>query len=283
MIKGLFEKLIKKIQTSDNKPLEDSIKQLEVDKEQLEKDNNTLMLRNISLNKELISEKKKMEDLLNSDNLDINSLRSWYEGRRVQSRWLYDGVRLGDVDVKLYLRPSDNKPFIALAEELIVKYSLSKDMEEYKLIEAVYKYWNLRKNWTYAFDIDQHGVKDYWEDSTKVLASRRDDCENKAMVMFNTIKQLFILMNKQDSFWRITFVAATLVGYTGHGFLTWLHKDGEYYIIESTYDSIDSFRKTWLHTPMRYNNLYKKPWGFSTDEKSWIGTNSALISFSEVQ
>ncbi len=230
----------------------------------------------------LEKETNRYKELLNSDVLDINKLKDWYENRRAKKRWSYDGKRLGKVDVKLYLRPSDDRPFIKLAEELITKYKLTRDMKEEIILLALYKYWNLKNSWKYRLDENgEYRVLDYWEDPTIALKGRLDDCETKSHVMYNTIKQVFIKLHKQNSFWRLTFVASRLVGYVGHGFLTWLHNDGEYYVIESTYDSINSLKKTFLKTPMRFNNLYGKPWGFATDEKSWIGSNSALIKFNK--
>ena len=264
------------------KEFQDLLKIISEERAQFTKVINDLERENTLTHEELRASKDRLKSLLADESLDINSLKAWYEGRRAQKRWSYDGRRLGKVDVKLYLRPSDDTPFITLAKELITKYRLTKDMKEETILLALYKYWNLKSSWKYRLDENgEYRVVDYWEDPTIAVKARLDDCETKAMCMYNTIKQVFILLGKQESFWRLTFVASRLVGYTGHGFLTWLHSDGEYYVIESTYDSVNSLKKTFLKTPMRFNNLYGTPWGFSTDNKSWLGSNSALLKFSK--
>jgi hypothetical protein len=226
---------------------------------------------------------EKLREELSSLNqtLDINSLKDWYEGRREPSTWFYNGQRLGKKDVKVYLTPSDDKPFKKLADELITKYKLSKDNNPTEIISAMYKYWNLSGSWTYKYDKDLYGSVEWWEDPLTAFTKRKGDCESKAMVMYNTAYWMLKKLGKGDSVWRLTFVCSMVLGEGGHGYLTWLYNDGEYYVIESTYDNVRSKNKTWLKTPIRYNNLYHSFWGFATLERSWKGSNSAFMSFTE--
>jgi hypothetical protein len=225
--------------------------------------------------------KAEIQELINKDKLRINDLKDWYESRRLQSNWAYNGGRLGLSDVKNYLKPRDNDPFVELAKQIIEKYDLNEDMSPTQVVEGIYRYWNLKASWTYKTDLQLFKKQEWWEDPTDALSLRQGDCESKAHCMYNTVKQAFILLKKEEDFWRLTFVCSMVLGEGGHGYLTWLANDGEYYVVESTYDAVNSHWKTWLKTPIRYNNLYYDFWGFATDQKSWSGTYSALTRFED--
>lgn len=105
------------------------------------------------------------------------------------------------------------------------------------------------------------------------------NCESKSKAMYWTGIEMLGLMGLDDHAWRLTFWATVVIGEGGHALLSWLGDDGEYYAIESTFDENNSKYKTWLRTPIRYTNLYGTPWGFATKDKSWRGSNSALLSF----
>lgn len=226
--------------------------------------------------------KQKLNELLKKKTINILELRNWYEGRRMQRPWLYNGNRLGRVDVSKYLIPKDIKPFTELASNLILKYNLTRYSTPTDVVSAMYKYWNLRSSWKYRTDQSLFGKVEYWEDPTDALKRRVGDCESKSMAMLNTTTEMLRLLDMSEHEWRLTFIASLVAGEGGHGYLTWLHDDGEYYVIESTYYNNSSMHKTWLKTPMRFNNLYQTPWGFATKTRSWSGSNSALLSFREV-
>jgi hypothetical protein len=230
--------------------------------------------------KEILEE--QIADMIKKETTDIMELRDWYEGRRSVLPWIYNGRRLGSVDVKYYLIPSDVKPFTELAEDLIKRYKLDKKSKPEDIMTMMYRYWNLRSSWTYVSDLAQFGQIEWWEDATEALKRRRGDCESKTKCMYWTAMEMLRLLDKEEHQWRVTFIAASVIGEGGHAFLTWLHDDGEYYVIESTYDEVNSKGKTWLKTPMRFNNLYGTPWGFATHKQSWRGSNQALLSFRDI-
>jgi hypothetical protein len=97
--------------------------------------------------------------------------------------------------------------------------------------------------------------------------------------MLNTATEMLRLLKMSEHEWRLTFIASVVAGEGGHAYLTWLYDDGEYYVVESTYYEESSKGKTWLRTPMRFNNMYQFPWGFATKTRSWVGSNEALLSF----
>ena len=238
------------------------------------------------LNEELINtehkyaeSKKKIEEMIRKETLNILELRGWYESRRNQNPWMYNGVRLGWQDVTTYLEPSNKEPFTELARTLIKNYDLNKKHEPSEIITSIYRYWNLRSSWTYVSDTVLHGRVEWWEDATDAIRIRRGDCETKAKCMYWTIDEALRLLGKSEHDWRLTFTASIVAGEGGHAYLTWLHDDGEYYVIESTYYERSSKYKTWLRTPMRFNNLYQDPWGFANKYRSWRSNNQTLLSF----
>ena len=244
-------------------------------------DNNNLLAELSEVNRKYEESKKTIQELINNKKLDIQNLKEWYENRREQERWTYNGGRLGNKDVRLYLIPSDYKPFTEEATIIINKYQLTSNNNPTQIITACYKYWNLRKNWIYYTDMEKYGVIDWWENPNEALKNRHGDCESKAMVMMNTMREALKILGHKEHYWRLTFVCSIVAGEGGHGYLTWLHDDGEYYVIESTYYEQSSFNKTWLRTPMRFNNMYQSPWGFATLEKSWRGNNASLMNFKD--
>lgn len=223
--------------------------------------------------------KEKIEELILKETLPIQDLKDWYEDRRDQRPWEYNGRRLGYTDVKNYIKTKDITEFTKLAKQLTTKYKITNKHSPTQIVTFAYKYWNLIGSWTYKTDLQLHKQEEYWEDAADAILTRVGDCETKAMCIYWTILELFKLHNKSKHSWRLTFTAAVVNSGFGHAILTWLHNDGEYYVIESTFDENNSKYKTWLRTPMRYNNMYGAPWGFATHERSWKGSNSALLSF----
>lgn len=234
------------------------------------------------LEQEKQSLEDQLSDMLENNKVDVLELRDWYEGRRRSEPWKYDGGRLGYTDVKYYLRPSDMKPFTELAEKLIDENDLDGNSNPTDVVTIMYKYWNKKSSWTYKYDKELYNKADYWEDPTESMLRRTGDCESKSFCMLNTTTEMLRLLALSEHEWRLTFTASVVAGEGGHGYLTWLYDDGEYYVVESTYYNRSSFNKTWLKTPIRFNNLYQDLWGFSTKEKSWRTYNSALTNFKDV-
>jgi FtsZ-binding cell division protein ZapB len=238
-----------------------------------------LLKKNDELQQKYEESKTKIQELLRKETVDILELRSWYENRRSSQPWIYNGVRLGSQDVVKYLEVEDITPFTKLANEIIDRYSVTSDSTATEVITAMYRYWNLTSSWRYITDQVQFGKNEYWETADRALATRRGDCESKSKAMYWTGIEMLRLMNLSEHDWRLTFWATHVIGEGGHALLSWLGDDGEYYAIESTFDENNSKYKTWLRTPIRFNNLYGSPWGFATKDKSWRGYNSMLLSF----
>ena len=102
-------------------------------------------LRENSFLQEEISELKKQLSSM-TKHIDVVNLKEWFESQRVQKPWLYNGVRLGKKDVKIYLTPKDDKPFIAKAREIINHYKISPKTTPTKVVEYVMKYYMRRSS-----------------------------------------------------------------------------------------------------------------------------------------
>ena len=100
--------------------------------------------------------------------------------------------------------------------------------------------------------------------------------------MHAVIVELLEMFNMSEYAWRLKFTASHVLGEGGHAYNIWLHDDGEWYVIESTYDLRGSFRRTWLKTPIRNNNMYYNFWGFARPDRSWKGYSITSLETKEV-
>lgn len=215
------------------------------------------------------------KDLLKKGVLDILSLKSWYEAKYQSRAWLYDFDGQGKKDVKLSLVvTSDGEGVLkSLSKEILVKYESETPTE---VVESVLKYFSIKKNWKYMYDKDLFNKEEFWQLAEISAVTRKGDCDDLAILMHNLVYFMLKELKLDEHYWRLKLVAGTLVGYGGHAYNIWLNNDGEWYVVESTYDLSGSFNKTWLKTPIKNNNLYRSFWGFSRKDKSWVGKLSSL-------
>lgn len=240
--------------------LSDSIWQLE-EINKLEKENDLL--------------KEQVNTLLNDGLVDVNELKEWYEAKYGDKIWKYNYDNKGLKDVKYALRVKNSKPLIALAKEIIEYYNIGPIPHPGSVVEAVIKYFTKRKNWIYMHDIKKFKTIEYWQIAEKSAVDREGDCDDLAILMHNVIYYAFKQLGISDKYWRLKLTAGgTLV--EAHAFNIWLHDDGNWYAVESTLDLIGSWKKTWLKTPIKNNNLYSKYYGFARKDRSWQGTTSSL-------
>jgi len=237
------------------------------------------------VNKSYVSLQEKYSELLNAGYVDVNNLKDWYEGRRNQTPWIYNGARLGHVDVKKYLVVQGEDNVLIMKESastIINKYKILKDTPIEKIVEYLLKYFSSSSQWHYVYDKDKFGMIEFWQSAEKSWIDRKGDCDDLAIlihVLFNYIMEYF---NRENESWRLTFAAGLMNVGGGHAFNTFLHTDGEYYVVESTFDINGSYSRTWLHTPVRYDNTYYSFWGFATKDKSWKGDLNALINYNDI-
>ena len=127
------------------------------------------------LEDKLQTTEQTLQRLLNNNIVNIESLQSYYEGKRRQQAWRYNGVRLGRADVRIYLQPSDLTPFTNWAKRFVKNHKLKATMKPQDIISKIYEHW-IYIPWTYVTDKQQFGSYEYWEDPTKSFLSKRDDC-----------------------------------------------------------------------------------------------------------
>ena len=229
--------------------------------------------------------KDTIQEMIHKEKVDILDVKSWYENKFPQEAWTYNFRAKGNEDVKYAFRfdKKDGKKVLReLSEEIIERYNMEKPTPK-EVIERVKQYFRIRRNWTYRTDLQEYDMREYWAPVDVSIKSRRGDCDSLALVMHMLIRDIFDIKGLQEHKWRLKLTASTVLGEGGHAFNIWLHDDGEWYVIESTYDLAGSFSRTWLKTPMRYNNLYQRLWGFARPDRSFRGTTySALESYREV-
>lgn len=209
-----------------------------------------------------------------TDFINIDNFKNWYITRRGSQLWTYNWDAKGNKSVHLAFRYKDPKTgptkLIEISLEIAERYNL-KQPSKTEIIERVKQYFTVRRNWTYVFDHENPlhpGVVDYWQEIDVSIDTKRGDCEDLAILMHMIIRTLFDYYGYEDYKWRLVLTAGQLVGYGGHGYNLYLHDDGHYYVIESTFDLEGSFKRTWLKTPVIYNNLYLNFWGFASPEGS---------------
>ena len=220
---------------------------------------------------------KELKKLLEQNRLDILELKNWYYTRfSRQPSWYYNAYSNGTREVSGVIRAGDQEIIKKASEKLIKDSNLNKNNTPEEVIENIAGYFMKRGNWTYVIDNIEHGVREYWAPASKSWETRRGDCDSLAILMHNLIHYMFKELKLEQHYWRLKFTAmGTLT--EAHAFNIWLGEDGEWYVLESTLDLSGSFKKTWLRTPLRNNNLYTgNPWGFADREKSWRGLLSSL-------
>ena len=291
----LWQSIIDNKSEKEKKILAKFTKDLE-DKEKLikEKDEEILLLHSNLKDSELIITEleARLEDIkksLKKKTVDINDFKDYYENKKESSSWRYpflgDGVYR---DVKLALRDSTDgeKKLRGAARGLIEEFALNSDDKPELVIESVIKYFRKKNNWSYKKDEEnsaQGKKRDFWQKAEVSWESRVGDCEDLSILMHNLIYYIFDILGLGKHYWRLEFSAWVLISNEGgHAQNTWLGEDGEWYVIESTYDLTGSFSRTWLKTPIRYNNLYKKPLGWARKDRSWRGSISSLENMVQV-
>lgn len=277
-IKEFFKNLICFECIEHNKTLEINQALLKKNNKKLESDIDKLMTLNQEIEKKYQISKNQLQTLLASKTIKLNEIKEWYETKYMNGIWRYkiDGETLQDAKLALRHTKQGEKILQEAAQELIQLYKLNKNNKPEAIISRVMQYFMAKSRWTYMFDNQQFRKREYWEIAEISWQTRIGDCDDLAILMHKLIAFIFRELGMyRQHYWRLKYTASsTLV--EGHAYNIWLHDDGEWYVIESTLDLGGSFRKTWLQTPIRKNNMYFNFWGFAREDKSWPGTNRAV-------
>ena len=231
----------------------------------------------------IITEKKdaaenQLKLLLEEHVVDINEIKEWYETRFGDAGWFYPYDSGSRKDVKNVFKLSSSIGATVIRElsiKILEENGLQETEESYvspvDIITCVKRYFSHKNEWTYVTDMQEHGVPEYWAPADVSAKTRRGDCDSLAILMHVLILDMFEMFNFNEYGWRLKLTAGIVLGEGGHAYNIWLHDDGEWYVIESTYDLKGSFARTWLKTPVRNNNMYVDFWGFARPDRSFKG------------
>lgn len=173
-----------------------------------------------------------------------------------------------------YVKEKSSLPIINLANVLIGKYNLSSnDLDDVplKVMKWVESQFKARK---FKYLLDKGEI---WEDPEDVLDAKKGyDCDSYGILMYYVIRQIFQLLGKWDEVkHRLKCVAGNVnrkgsipSSAGGHFYLLWLHSDGQWYTVETTYYrpvSILNFGKK----PQKLNSMYGTIWFTFNESHSW--------------
>lgn len=123
-----------------------------------------------------------------------------------------------------------------------------------------------------------------WATSEVLLERKYGDCDDWGILEYYLIREIFTQLNIWEHVkHRLKCVAGNVNRYGsipstagGHFYLNWLHSDGQWYTVESTYyrsNAINNYGKM----PQKYNSAYGVIWFSFNEDYSWT-QNSLTIS-----
>jgi len=207
---------------------------------------------------------------------NVLDYKEQYIAAHETSPYLYDYKRNGqrlDIKEALEVTTTGLETIKILSEEIFKGKHLRSSSD---VIEVIMKYFADRSNWRYVYDKDQFGKIEFWQLAEISATTRKGDCDDLAILMYALGDYSLRTLGYEEHVWRLELVTAKILGEGGHCFNRWLGDIGHWFVVESTYDLPGSLRRTWLKTPMIYNNMYEKMYAFATNQKSWRGSISSL-------
>lgn len=227
-------------------------------------------LNDVEAEKEVLQ--KKLGDLVKTKKVDLDEVKEWYETILGYGTWRYNFDSEGTKNVVYafrYKNPKNGHQKIRnVSKDIIEGYNINKKFKPEEIVECVMKYFGISGNWHYRTDDDLYGVREYWAEPDLSAEKRQGDCDSLAILMHYVIKDLFKYFGKTKNNWRLKFAVSRMLGGGAHAYNIWLHDDGEWYVVESTYDLQGSYKRTWLKTPLRHNNMYFGFWGFADENRA---------------
>lgn len=219
--------------------------------------------------------KEQVSKLLKKGVVDVSSLKDYYEQKFGNLTWLYDynsDGTLSDVKNSLVV-PAEEQEHIEIITTLIInKYDLTSSTPPSEIVGKIKKYFSLRSSWTYKYDQEYYGRPDFWAPAHTSAQTRKGDCDDLAILMHCVTHSTLIRLGLEQHYFRLKLTASMVLGEGGHAYNLWLHNDGEWYVVESTYDLRGSLDRNWLKTPVKNNNTYYSFWGFARKDRSFVGS-----------
>lgn len=210
---------------------------------------------------------------------DVMDAKYW-ENKWASRRVYYNhGTSSNPLDV-LKVSEQDEQILMPTVLDIIEKYNLSSnDVDAVPL--AVMK-WLDSSNFKYQFDSKTYNKNEYWAKAVLTHETMIGDCDD-AMVLEYCLVRLILqhLEIWQDHAHRFKCVAGNVntpigryVG--GHAYLVWLHSDGKWYTVETTYNLKNAI-KSFGVVAQKYNSMYGTIW-FTFNERGSYAQHFVSIS-----
>jgi hypothetical protein len=232
---------------------------LHQDNQDLGRANDTLSQRNVELSIKLGNLTREV---------DVNDSKFW-NNKWIKSKIYYKAPKRKHVIqyVKEYPFPS----VTTIALEIIRAYRLNRDDCD-SVALAVMK-WIKDNKFKYANE-----KVETWKCPEQILDDKNvgNDCDDIGILEYYIIREIFKELNVWEKVkHRLKCVCGNVnhrgsipFGAGGHFYLTWLHSDGHWYVVESTY-YIATAIANYGKLPQKYNSMYGTIWFTFNDEHSW--------------
>jgi hypothetical protein len=200
------------------------------------------------------------------------------------SKWQQSSVRYAapqSKHVTRYLTNTNLPEITQIASSLISSERLSSDNSDKVPITVLRWLDSQFRKGTFQYRLD---ASENWENPHSVLTSRINDCDGWGIVEYYVIREIF----GQLGIWgqvkhRLKCVAGNVNHYAalpmsagGHFYLNWLHADGYWYTVESTYyrgKAMTNYGKL----PQKLNPAYGTIWFTFNEQFSWA-QNSLTVT-----
>jgi len=223
-------------------------------------------------------QKEEIKDFKKTKNISVNDADYW------NNKWVKKNVYYkAPIKKKVieYLKDGSNTRIEAIANSIIHDFSLNSDnvdstpLAVMKWLEKEFK----NKNFVY-----KHDKKETWSSPAELLKTKKGDCDDYGILLYNIIRQISKKLNLWSSVChRLKCSAGNVNRYStipssvgGHFYLLWLHSDGKWYTIETTYfgsKAILHFREK----PQKLNTAYGTIWFTFNESYSWA-QNSLTVT-----
>ena len=255
----------------------DRFAEINEDLDMLKQDNDALQLNITELSNRNVELSIKLGNLTRK--VDVNDAEFW-NNKWVQSKIFYKAPnRKWVID---YVSDKNYNRVKKIAMDIILANSLRhNDIDCVAL--AVMK-WVKKEKFKYAKE-----PSELWKCPEQILddKDKGNDCDDIGILMYYICREIFKLMNRWEEVkHRLKAVAGNVnrrgsipSSAGGHFYLTWLHSDGHWYTVESTYNlamAIANYGKL----PQKFNPMYGTIWFTFNEDYSWA-QKSITISKNE--
>jgi predicted transglutaminase-like cysteine proteinase len=231
-----FKEQYKKVQVSDNKPIEDALFeankkileweiQHEADRDYIANKKEVILQKNIEildLKYDLTAIQKKLEEAMAKESAKDKELENYWNTKIPKTNLRYS-ARGKPMDVRKFFTDRNDKAphYLAGTNDKRALYCLDYVAKKIK------------------YTRDAHGEN--WQYANETMLLKAGDCEDGAILMAN------MMLKSGIPYWRIRLNAGDVKG-GGHAYVTYLREsDNTWYVMDWCYwyQSSKDFKKTW--------------------------------------